>query len=340
MKLLGHTINELKTILTDLGQPKFRAAQVYDWLNKGVAIEDMANIPKALREKLAENYEAGYAEVIKKQVSRDGTVKYLFKLDENTMVESVLMSYKHGNTLCVSTQAGCAMGCIFCASTKGGKQRDLTAGDMLAQFIAANKEAGGGRSITNVVLMGSGEPLDNYENTVKFLKLLHDEKGFGISYRNISLSTCGIVPGMERFIEEEIPVTLCLSLHSPDDERRKKIMPGASKYAIMDVVEAARKYFDKTGRRVIIEYAMMDDINDSAEDAKGLVTLLKGLNCHVNIIPLNPGGQGKLTPSTKANMDNFMRILEQNHVSVTRRRTLGEDIDGACGQLRNRMKKE
>ena len=340
MKLLGQTTEELKGILASLGQPKFRAAQVYDWLNKGVAIDNMANIPKTLREKLKENFETGYAEVVKKQVSRDGTVKYLFKLDEETMVESVLMRYKHGNTLCVSTQAGCRMGCIFCASTKGGKQRDLTAGDMLAQFVTANKEAGGGRSITNVVLMGSGEPLDNYDNTVKFLKLLHDEKGFGISYRNISLSTCGIVPQMERFIEEGIPVTLCLSLHCADDERRKRIMPGASRYSIIDVVEAARKYFDKTGRRVIIEYAMMDGINDSIQDAEGLVTLLKGLNCHVNIIPLNPGGEGQLTPSTKESMDRFMAYLEKHHVSVTRRRTLGEDIDGACGQLRNRMKKE
>ena len=321
-----------------MGQPAFRGKQLYAWLMAGAPWEDMTNLPRALRERLAREVPRGGARIEQKRVSqKDGTVKYLFALADGNVVEGVLMRYRHGNTLCISTQVGCRMGCAFCASTLEGCVRNLTAGEMLGEVVAANADEGTGRHITNIVLMGSGEPLDNYEEVVAFLHLVNRPEGLGISLRNISLSTCGLVPQMRRLAEEGLPVTLSLSLHAPEDGLRRRIMPVAQAYALEDVLDAARYYIQRTGRRVIVEYALIGGLNDAPEHAEALSHLLRGMQCHVNVIPLNDVPERNLSGSTPQRTQAFLQVLERRGISATQRREMGADIEGACGQLRRKV---
>ncbi len=271
----------------------------------------------------------------------DDTEKLIYRLSDGNLIEGVLMRYRHGDTLCVSTQVGCRMGCAFCASTLGGLVRNLTPGEMLGQIIAVNRMLGPeGRRVHNVVLMGSGEPLDNYENVVKFLRLATDGRGLNLSARGISLSTCGLVPEIRRLAEEGIPVTLSVSLHAPDDETRKKLMPVANAYAIGDILAACRYYIEKTGRRVIFEYALAGGVNCETRHADRLAQILRGMQCHVNLIPLNHVAESALLPPPDGATEAFLARLTQRHISATRRREMGDDIEGACGQLRRRVMEE
>lgn len=330
--LLGLTLEELEEVLAEYGEKKFRAQQIFAWLFKGARYKDMRNIPKSLIEKLKKDYIEGHIENIKKLESADGTSKYLFLLNDSNIIESVLLSYKHGNTLCISTQVGCRMGCEFCASGKDGLIRNLTAAEMLSQVIEVNRQFKD-RGVTNIVLMGSGEPLDNYDNTLLFLKLINHEKGLNVSLRNVSVSTCGLIPQMVKLADEGLGITLCISLHAADDETRKQLMPTANAYTIKEIINAAKYYFSKTKRRVIIEYALIDNVNCETTDANRLSMLLRGLSAHVNLIPLNEGGGKQKAPNNKKVRD-FLETLEKNNISATIRRALGSDIDGACGQLR------
>jgi len=335
--LLDMGYDEIFALLKDMGEPAYRGVQVFSWINKGAGYSDMANIPKSLRERLAAEYPEGHAEMIRKQVSElDGTTKYLFKTYGGSMIESVVMEYRHGRTICISTQEGCRMGCLFCASTIGGMVRNLEAGEMLSQVVYANRDMGGERALTNIVLMGSGEPLENYNETIRFLRLVHDERGLGVSYRNISLSTCGVADGIRRLADEGMPVTLCLSLHAPDDALRKTIMPGASRYPISEILDAVKSYFKITGRRIIIEYVLIQGVNDDEQHAIELSRLLSGMTCHVNLIKLNSVEESPLQGSTDKAAALFLKTLADHKISATRRRTMGADIDGACGQLRRR----
>ena len=328
-ELLSMSLPQLQTLLSDMGEKAFVARQIKEWLTKGVVFEQMTNVSKTLRSKLRESCSEGYAKVIQKLVSDDGTVKYLLGLSDGSRVECVVMQYNHGRTVCISTQVGCRMGCLFCASGKEGLVRNLNAGEMRAQLIAARSEG----DISNVVLMGSGEPLDNYEHTIAFVRSLPED--FGIGIRHISLSTCGLVPGINKLTQEGLPLTLCLSLHAATDEKRQRIMPVANAYAIKQIINAAKAYFQNTGRRIIIEYTLMRGFNDSADDAAALAQVLKGLNCHINVIPLNAGGQSEMaqkTPTTRQ-AHAFCAMLIDKDQSATVRRALGSDIEGACGQL-------
>ncbi len=341
MQLMDMTIADLETLMRDMGEPRFRARQVYQWLIRGVRPKDMSNLPKALRERLNE-LPFGGAEIYDRRVSeKDGTIKYLFALDDGNMVEGVLMRYKYGNTLCLSTQVGCRMGCAFCASTLEGRVRDLSSGEMLAQVAAAERDAAdekqAGRAVTNLVLMGSGEPMDNYDNTVRFLRRVSADEGMGISVRNISLSTCGLVPQMRKFTREGIRVTLSVSLHAHDNDTRTRLMPVNRTYPIEEVLDAAREYASVTGRRVIFEYALIDGVNASMEDAAALARRLRGISCHVNLIPLNAVPERALNGATRAQAAAFEQWLAQRHISATVRREMGADIEGACGQLRRRV---
>ncbi len=336
--LMEMTRQEIAALLND--QPTFRAGQVYDWLLRGVRPLDMSNIPKALRERLQVLPWGGARIRDKLQSKLDDTVKYLFELDDGELVEGVLMRYKHGNTLCLSTQVGCRMGCAFCASTLEGRIRNLTAGEMLGQITAIEQDEPptvSGRAVTNVVLMGSGEPLDNYDNVVAFLHRATAADGLGISPRNISLSTCGLVPEIYRFLQEAPHVTLCISLHAHNDEQRDAIMPINRRYPIEQVLKAAKDYADTTGRRVIIEYALIEGVNDAQADAQALSDRLHGINCHVNLIPLNPVKERSLKGPDRRRAAQFADWLTQRHISATVRRELGTDIEGACGQLRRRV---
>jgi 23S rRNA (adenine2503-C2)-methyltransferase len=323
----------LENILVELEEKKFAAKQLRAWLCKGVPFEEMTNLSKALRVKLRERYNEGYARISQKRTSQDGTVKYLLELTDGNLIECVVMQYHHGNTLCVSTQVGCRMGCVFCSSGLEGLVRQLTAGEMLSELIAA-QESG---EISNVVLMGSGEPLDNYDNVTAFIRSLQSE--FGIGMRHISLSTCGLVPGILKLADEQLSITLCLSLHSAIDEKRKQLMPVAKAYTIKEITEAAKVYFKKTGRRIIIEYTLIKGFNDGQEDITALKKVLSGLNCHINVIPLNHAA-GKLLPPSKKESHAFAAALERNGLSATIRRALGSDIEGACGQLKRRVREE
>ncbi|MBR4078903.1 MAG: 23S rRNA (adenine(2503)-C(2))-methyltransferase RlmN, partial [Christensenellaceae bacterium] len=285
--LLDFSLEELKEEIKTIGEPAFRAKQIYGWLTAGVGFDGMTNLSLKLREKLKETYTEGFAEIVRVQVSSDGTKKYLLKMQDGNLVESVLMRYEHGNTICISTQAGCALGCRFCASTLGGLIRHLTAGEILSQVIAVNADEGSGRNITNVVMMGTGEPFHNYANSVKAVKLMHAPEGLGISARNISISTCGLPDGIRKFTEEGLPVTLCFSMHSAFEHKRKEIMPIANRYSLKEVLGAMREYQDKTGRRVIFEYLLIDEFNNLDEDVRELKQLTKGLICHINLIPYN-----------------------------------------------------
>ena len=333
-ELLSMTFEELSDWMKAQGEAKFRAKQLYDWLQKGAEFDEMSNLSKPLREKLKENAIANPIRIRDAFVSQlDGTEKYLYELPDGNIIEGVLMRYHHGNTLCLSTQVGCRMGCAFCASTLEGCVRNLTPGEMLGQIIAANRRLGDSR-VGNVVLMGSGEPLDNYDNVVKFLRLMSDERGLNMSLRGVSLSTCGLVPNMYRLAEEGLPVTLSISLHAPNDEVRKQLMPVAKAYRMEEVLDACRNYIEKTGRRVIFEYALVGGVNCAPEQADELSRRLRGMQCHVNLIPLNEVKERGLKGPAQREVEAFMKRLEERHISVTRRREMGDDIQGACGQLR------
>ena len=337
-QLLSMTPEELGVYLKELGQPAFRAKQLFAWLHQGVPFERMSNLPKSLRETLAENCLDNPVQVLETITSKlDGTIKLLYRLHDGHVIEGVLMRYKYGNTLCVSTQVGCRMGCAFCASTLDGCARSLSAGEILGQIVCANGVlAPQGQKVGNVVLMGSGEPLDNYDNVVRFLRILRMEGGLCIGMRSVSLSTCGLVPNMRRFAQEDLPVTLSLSLHAPNDEVRKRLRPVANAYTMDDVLDACRYYIEKTGRRVIFEYALVHGVNAAPEQAAELAGRLRGMQCHVNLIPLNSVPERGLTGVSEREVDAFRRVLEQKNISVTRRREMGDDIEGACGQLRRR----
>ncbi len=343
MYLTEMTLDEVAKLLSDFGEPRYRAKQVYAWLARGVLPAEMTNLPKALREKLAA-LPYGAVSIFQKRLSeRDGTAKFLFSLEDENLVEGVLMRYHYGNTVCLSTQVGCRMGCAFCASTLEGKVRDLHAGEMLGQIAAIEKDEpheDGHRAVTNLVLMGSGEPLDNFENVVRFLYLVSSPDGMNISPRNISVSTCGIVPKIYEFMEKAPHVTLSVSLHAHDDETRSRIMPINRAYPIAELLKAARAYADGTGRRVVFEYALISGVNASEQDAVALAKRLRGMRCHVNLIPLNPVPERNLSGATRQQAQQFAAWLEREHISATVRREMGTDIEGACGQLRRRVSNE
>lgn len=344
MQLLDYSFEEIEKIVLSLGEAKFRAKQLFEWLNKGAEFEEMKTLPKSLIEKLKEaGYIAQAIHIEDVRVSKlDGTKKYIYRLSDGNIIEGVLMKYKYGNTICVSTQVGCRMNCAFCASGLDGLIRNLTPGEILGQVIAVNRDnkEGKERAITNIVLMGSGEPFDNYENVTKFLDLVNAEEGLNISMRNISLSTCGLCDKIYKFADDGYNLTLTISLHAPDNETREKIMPVTKKFKVEDIRKAVQYYFDKTGRRIVFEYSMIEGKNDSLDEAKKLVELLKGLTCHVNIIALNYVKERGLKGTNNDSIKKFMDYLEKHKISCTRRRTMGADIDGACGQLRRKYLEE
>lgn len=338
--LLNYSLEEIEKICEDLGEKKFRAKQIFEGVNLGKSISEISNISKDLKNKLLEKFVDAPIQLHTKLVGKDGTIKYVYKLADGNIIEGVFMSYKYGNTLCVSTQVGCRMGCKFCASTLGGLVRNLSAGEILGQVLFVNKDNGGdlkNRKVTNIVLMGSGEPLDNFDNVVKFLNLVSSENGINISQRNISLSTCGLVDKIKELAELNLGITLTISLHAPNDEMRKKTMPIANRYSIKELIEAVKYYFEKTKRRIVFEYALISGENDSFEAADELSRLLKGLVCHVNLIPLNEVKERGLVGTNRKKAYAFMGRLEENKISATVRRTIGADIEGACGQLRNKL---
>ena len=329
------SLAQLKNIVTEMGEKAFRAKQIYEWLHQKQAesFDEMSNLSAAFREKLKERCVLTTLKMLEVQTSKiDGTQKYLFALPDGNIVESVLMKYKHGNSVCISSQVGCKMGCRFCASTIGGWTRNLLPSEMLEQIYRIQKLSG--ERVSNVVVMGTGEPLDNYENLLQFIRLLTDENGLHISQRNLTVSTCGIVPKMYALAEENLQITLAISLHASNQEKRAELMPIANKYSIEEVLEACRNYFEKTGRRLTFEYSLVGGKNDTKEDAEELAQLIKGLNCHVNLIPVNPIKERDYVQSDKKVIENFKNKLEKYQINVTIRREMGRDIDGACGQLR------
>ena len=329
---------ELAAYLKTLGQPAFRAEQLFQWLQTGArSFDEMTNLPGSLRERLAEECALSAPEAERRQESAlDGTVKYLWRLSDGNCIETVLMRYHHGNTVCVSCQAGCRMGCAFCASTLNGKARDLTAGEILEQVIFTQKDAGA--EISNIVMMGIGEPLDNFDNVLRFLKLVNHPKGLNIGMRHISLSTCGLVKEIDKLARLGLQLTLSVSLHAPDDETRSRLMPVNRSVGVARLMESCRNYFEATGRRISYEYAMIDGVNDSDAQAELLAKLLRGQPGHVNLIPLNDVAESPLKPSRR--VKQFQKRLEERGVTVTVRRRLGSDIDASCGQLRRRAMTE
>ena len=328
---------ELKALAVSLGEKPFRGKQLYEWMHKKLAFdyEEMTSLSKAFREKLQENCRLVSLKPLEVQTSKiDGTQKYLFALDDGNVVESVLMKYKHGNSVCISSQVGCRMGCRFCASAIGGWTRNLSPSEMLDQIYKIQRLSG--ERVSNVVVMGTGEPLDNYDNLLRFLHMLSDENGLNISQRNITVSTCGIVPRMYDLAKEKLQITLAISLHASTQEKRETLMPIAKKYSIGEVLDACRNYFDQTGRRLTFEYSLVGGKNDSQEDADQLAKLLRGLHCHVNLIPVNPIKERDFVQSDKKVIEKFQNKLEKYQINVTIRREIGRDIDGACGQLRKR----
>ena len=339
-ELAGMTREEITGWMKDRGYPAFRGKQVFSWIHRGADFDEMTNIPKDMREKLRAEAVAQPVSIrLQRESATDGTVKFLFALKDGNCVEGVLMRYKYGVSLCISTQVGCRMGCKFCASTLDGKVRDLTAGEMLGEILAANRfldAEGNGERVSHVVLMGSGEPLDNYGQVIRFLRLLREEDGIQLSLRNVSLSSCGIVPRIYDLAAEKLPVTLCISLHAPNDELRRKTMPVANTWSIQEILEACRHYIRETGRRVIFEYALVDGLNAGEAQASELADLLRGMQCHVNLIPLNEVKERHLKGVSEDTVSAFLKVLENRHISATRRRELGDDIEGACGQLRRK----
>ncbi len=335
------TIEELKSFFIELGEKAFRATQIFGWLHeKRVAsYEEMTNVSKGLRERLEQECQWTTLTEIDRLESVDGTIKFLFELEDGQAIESVLMKYHHGNSVCISSQAGCRMGCKFCASTLGGLVRHLKASEMLEQIYEIERMTG--ETVSNVVVMGTGEPMDNYDNLVRFVRILSAKEGKNISVRNITVSTCGLVEGIRKLAEEGLPLTLALSLHAPNDAIRKQLMPVANKYSIEEVLQACDYYYEKTSRRITYEYSLVKGVNDSTECAKELVMRLKGKNCHVNLIPVNPIKERDFQKSKNESIQNFKNILEKNRIPVTVRREMGSDINAACGQLRrSHTKKE
>ena len=329
---------ELQKELLEAGEKKFRASQIYEWIHKKGAedFSEMTNLSKVLREKLEQSFRIPKVEMIARQISKkDGTNKFLFCLEDGNVVESVLMRYKHGNSVCISSQVGCRMGCRFCASTLDGLERNLVPAEMLGQIYRIEKIIG--ERVSNVVVMGTGEPLDNYDNLLKFIHLLTDEHGLHISQRNVTVSTCGIVPKILSLAEENMQITLALSLHGSTQEKRKQLMPVANKYELSEVLKACDTYFEKTGRRMTYEYSLVHGVNDTDQDAQELSDLLHGRNCHLNLIPVNPIQERDYQRPTRENAQKFQNKLEKRGINVTIRREMGSDIDGACGQLRRRF---
>ncbi len=338
--LKSMTQAEIGAVLKELGQPAFRAKQVYSWLHKGIrSYEEMSNLPKALRQTLETQYPLHIPRVVRRQESKkDGTIKFLWELVDGNCVETVLMRYHYGNTVCISTEVGCRMGCAFCASTIGGLVRRLEPYEMLDEVLFTQVESG--LPISHIVLMGIGEPLDNFDNVMRFLELVNSQDGLNISMRHISLSTCGLVPMIDKLAEKKLQLSLAISLHGPTDEIRNRIMPVNKAYPIDVLLAACRRYYEATSRRIHFEYAMIDGVNDRESDAKALLKLLKGLPAHINMIPLNHVEESPLKPSTKAAVLKFQKLLEDGGVTATVRRTLGGDIDASCGQLRRKYTKE
>jgi len=335
------TLKELKDEMQKLGEKTFRAKQLYEWMHVKLArdYEEMTNIPKSLIEKCREKFAyTSVKEVMVQTSAIDGTKKFLFELADGNFVESVWMKYHHGNSVCISSQVGCRMGCRFCASTLDGLERSLLPGEMLDQIYAISRSTG--ERVSNVVVMGTGEPLDNYDNLLQFIHMLSDENGLNISQRNITVSTCGIVENMRRLADEKLQITLALSLHGSTQEKRAELMPIARKYHIEEVVEACRYYFEQTGRRITFEYSLVGGVNDTQEDAENLCNLVGDINCHINLIPVNPIKERDYIESEHRDILKFQNKLEKKHINVTIRREMGRDIDGACGQLRRRVSKE
>ena len=328
-------LEKLTSYMVSMGEKPFRARQLYEWIHQKLAADfsEMTNLSKALKEKLLQSAAYTSLTVAEEKVSQiDGTRKYLFGLSDGNVIESVLMKYKHGNSVCVSSQVGCRMGCRFCASTLDGLERNLSSSEMLDQVYRIQKLTG--ERVSNVVVMGSGEPMDNYDNLIPFIRLLTDENGLNISQRNVTVSTCGIVPGILKLAEENLQITLALSLHAPNDEVRRTLMPVANRYPLKDVLEACRTYFEKTGRRITFEYSLVSGVNDNLKEAAALSALLKDQHGHVNLIPVNPIKERDYVQSDRRSVEAFKNLLEKNGINVTIRREMGRDINGACGQLR------
>lgn len=339
--ILSMTFEELNKAFEEKGIQRFRAKQVYEWLHRHLAqsYDEMTNLPKSLREKLSKEFPIINCTIAKKQVSKkDGTVKYLFALQGGDYIESVVMKYKYGYTICVSSQVGCKMGCAFCASTLGGFKRSLLPGEILSQLYAAQKDLG--ERISHIVLMGMGEPLDNFDNVLRFISLITDEKGLNLSMRNISLSTCGIVPKIEDLLRRKLQLTLSISLHAPSNELRNKIMPINKRYPVDELLDMCRRYTKETSRRISFEYSMLSGVNDSDECALLLASKLKGMLCHVNLIPVNEVAESPYKPSSPERIERFVSILSKNGINATVRRKLGSDIDASCGQLRLKENKK
>ena len=328
------TLAELTDDFSALGEPRYRAGQVYSWLHRGArSFDEMTNLSKALREKLAGQYELSFPTVARcLRSQKDGTIKYLWRLKDGNCVESVLMQYHHGNTVCISSEVGCPMGCAFCASTLGGLVRRLTPSEMLDQVLFTQIDSG--LPVSNIVLMGIGEPLDNYDTVFRFLELVNSPEGMNIGMRHISLSTCGVVDKIDRLAQENLQLTLSVSLHAPTDEIRSKLMPINRKYNVDTLLAACKRYFETTGRRISFEYAMIRGVNDTPEIAEILIRKLRGIAAHVNLIPLNDVAESPLKPSEPETVRAFQRVLEENGIPATVRRTLGSDINASCGQLR------
>lgn len=329
------TPSEVSGLIVSLGDKKFRAKQIYQWMHQKLvaSYDEMTNVPAALRQKLAAEYPLTVLEPVRVQISQiDGTRKYLFRLSDGNLIESVLMKYHHGNSVCISSQVGCRMGCRFCASTIDGLVRGLLPSEMLEQIYRIQKDIG--ERVDNVVVMGSGEPFDNFDNLLRFIELLNNEEGLNISARNLTVSTCGIVPKIYELADMQPQITLAISLHSPNDELRRSIMPVANKYSIDEIMKACRYYVEKTGRRITFEYSLVKDVNDTDECAMQLVHLVKGIKCHVNLIPVNPIKERDYKQTAQAGVNHFRSRLEKCGVNATVRREMGRDIDGACGQLR------
>ena len=328
--------DELTDHVKEMGLPAFRAKQLFSWMHEKFVgdTDSMTNLPKDMRERIKEDGFVVLKEETRQVSKKDGTVKFLFKLYDGQMIETVFMRYSYGNSVCISSQAGCRMGCRFCASTIGGLVRNLSASEMLEQVYATMRLTG--ERISNIVIMGTGEPLDNYDNVIRFIRLITDEKGYNLSMRNITMSTCGIVPKIDELADEKLAITLAISLHAPNDEKRRSLMPIAEKYSIKEILDACRRYFEITGRRISFEYSLVKGQNDSKEDALELSRLLKGLNCHVNLIPVNTIEERDFEKGDDNSIQNFKIVLEKNSINVTIRRSVGSDIDAACGQLRRK----
>ncbi len=334
------TYEELEELLKNAGEPKFRCAQIFSWLAKGAeSFDDMTDVPKSTREKLSAFCRIYPLKICEKYISKiDKTTKYLFELSDGNCIESVVMYYKHGISICISSEVGCKMGCRFCASTIGGLTRPLTSGEILSQVVFAQKDIG--ERISNIVMMGIGEPLDNYDNVIKFLHCVNHPAGLNIGYRHISLSTCGLVDGIYKLAEEKLPITLSVSLHAPNDEIRNQLMPVNKKYPIKELMRACRAYIKATTRRISFEYSLISGVNDSPEQARELAGLLKGMLCHVNLIPVNKVKERGYKKGSKEEIDRFLKTLQALGINATVRRELGSDISASCGQLRKKHMEE